>query len=179
MSPTMPENTRSSELAKTLEESLLSFGFQGAQRKCYTPKYGKDAYIIEEWSAETLATFIVDDLLAWHASKVTELDNLKLVCNAELPSTYTDPLTGKKLYNEAHVASKVEEARIDLLERVRSEVIGENYVKKNVEDESDWCMRYKVNDSIQFNHTNQGRALLVNAVKDLQRSALQKIEEEL
>lgn len=60
----MPENTRSSELAKAIEESLLSFGFQGAKRKCYTPKYGKDAYIIEEWSAETLATFIVDDIVA-------------------------------------------------------------------------------------------------------------------
>lgn len=46
-------------------------------------------------------------------NRSSELKNIKIVCNAELPATYIDSMTGKKLHNEAYVASKVEEARIE------------------------------------------------------------------
>jgi hypothetical protein len=80
--PNVPEDkivatpTYSNEqLRDVIAKSLKSFGFQYAIRHCQTPKHGDGAYVVENWTAETLATFIVDDVqkAIQQATKAAEL----------------------------------------------------------------------------------------------------------
>jgi hypothetical protein len=50
------------KLAKSITNSLKSFGYISGQRKCYTPKYGEGAYTIEEWDAKTVGLFLAGDI---------------------------------------------------------------------------------------------------------------------
>lgn len=54
---------RQIEISERIEEMLTGWGFQHYVRHLQTPKYGDDAYVIEEWSNEDMADFIVTDLL--------------------------------------------------------------------------------------------------------------------
>lgn len=50
-------------ISNRIEEMLNGWGFKHYVRHCSAPKYGEDSYIIEDWSNEDMADFIVTDLL--------------------------------------------------------------------------------------------------------------------
>lgn len=58
----MEDEELEQQIAKAVEKSLKSFGFQYGIRNCQTPKYGEGAYVEERWEPETVGAFISDDI---------------------------------------------------------------------------------------------------------------------
>lgn len=63
-------------------------------------------------------------LLQWSAKQDTHYkDNFTLIANAKLSAEWTEPVTGKKLYNEAAVAKRELEARKSELEAIEGDML--------------------------------------------------------
>lgn len=59
----MSKELREADVVEYIENRLTEFGFIKGERKCYTPKHGEGAYVIEDWTAETVGIFLAGDIL--------------------------------------------------------------------------------------------------------------------
>lgn len=76
----------------------------------------KNLYVDEAMQAVT--TYIEDIKLAGIADRAV-VDNIKLVVDSQLPAEWTNPVTGKKLYNQAYIEAAEIEARVDELKLIQ------------------------------------------------------------
>jgi hypothetical protein len=51
------------EIEKEIVSKLKAFGFEGADRKCFTPKHGDGAYTMERWDENLLASVLSEPVL--------------------------------------------------------------------------------------------------------------------
>lgn len=63
---------------------------------------------LQQWSAKREKHALMDGI-----AHGTIVDNIRLVVNSDIPAEWTTPVTNKKLYNEAAVAKRKLEARLD------------------------------------------------------------------
>lgn len=73
---------------------------------------------------------IMSEVQAYTDYKDRVIENIKTVANANIPAMWENPVTGKKVYNEAYTEGKVTEARIDELGMIPQT----NWVKSRLAD---------------------------------------------